>query len=126
MGTFFIDTDNGRIATFRQLTAAGLADTMTPPPRPWHRIQASADASTLWYAVLRKQERGIWLGTLTFRHGDHHSLLLGQGWEEVPLDEITAFGPAAPNEAVERDEELGDAVRILAELAALDDADSER
>lgn len=71
--------------------------------------------------MLRKQERGIWLGTLTFRHGDHHSSLLAQGWQEVPLDEIVAFGPAAPNDAVERDEELGNAVRILGELAALDD-----
>lgn len=124
MGTFFIDTDTGRIATFRQLTAAGLADATTPPARPWHRIQASADASTLWYAVLRKQERGIWLGTLTFRHGDHHSSLLERGWEEVSLDEITAFGPAAPNDVIERDEELGDAVRILGELAALEDDDA--
>jgi len=121
VGTFFIDTDTGRIATFRQLTAAGLADATTAPPRPWHKIQASPDASTLWYAALRKQERGIWLGTLTFRHGDHHSLLLEQGWEEVSLDEIVAFGPAASNEVSERDEELADAVRILGELAELDD-----
>ncbi len=122
MGTFFIDTETGRIATLRQLTAAGLADSVTTPPRPWHRIQASADASTLWYAVLRKQERGIWLGTLTFRHGDHHSSLLSRGWQEVPLDEIVAFGPAMPNDGFDPDGELGDAVRILAELSELDDA----
>jgi hypothetical protein len=117
VGTFFIDSESGRIATQRQLAAAGLGDAMTPPPRPWHPIRASGDATTLWYAALRKQERGIWLGTLAFRHGDHHSLLLRQGWEEVPHEEIVAFGPAAPSDGGELDEDLADAVRILAEMA---------
>jgi len=46
----------------------------------------------MWYAVLRKQERGVYIGTLTIRHGDHHASLLGRGWEEVPIDEIAAPG----------------------------------
>jgi hypothetical protein len=110
---FFIDTDSGRIATHRQLTYAGLADTMTPPPRPWHQIRASGDASTLWYAVLRKQERGIWLGTLVFRQGDHYPLLLQKGWEEVSVEEIAAFGPAtaASQEGIG---DLDDAIQALA------------
>ncbi len=107
---FFIDSDSGRIATRRQLTVAGLANDDHPPPRPWHQIRAGVDASTLWHAVLRKQERGIWLGTLTFRHGDHHSLLLKQGWEEVDVDEIRAFGPAGPP-GEDQDEALTEAVR---------------
>lgn len=86
---------------------------MTPPPRPWHQIRASGDASTLWYAVLRKQERGIWLGTLAFRQGDHYPLLLTQGWEEVPVEEIAAFGPAT-GESQEGIGDLDDAIQALA------------
>ena len=72
----------------RQLVEAGLADGRTPPPRPWLRIQASNDASTMWYAVLRKQTRGVYIGRLCFRHGGQHASLLGQGWEEVEPGEI--------------------------------------
>lgn len=96
-----------------------MGDDVNPPPRPWHQIRADIGASTLWYAVLRKQERGIWLGTLTFRHQEHHSLLLTQGWEEVPVEEIVAFGPAAPSGG-EPDDDLQDAVRELG--ASNDDA----
>ena len=42
----------------------------------------------MWYAVLRRQERGIFLGTMVFRHGDHHASLLEGGWEEIPVGEI--------------------------------------
>lgn len=87
---------------------------MTPPPRPWHRINASGDASTLWYAVLRKQERGIWLGTLAFRQGDHYSLLLHSGWQEVPVEAIAAFGPATPGSQ----EGIGDLDEAIQALAA--------
>jgi len=62
------------------------------PPRPWHRIQGTADATTLWYAVMRKQTRGIFIGTLVFRHTDHHASLLADGWEEVGVDEIRDSG----------------------------------
>jgi hypothetical protein len=42
----------------------------------------------MWYAVLRRPKRGIWLGTLAMRHQGHHERLLGDGWEEVPIEEI--------------------------------------
>ncbi|MEV4420032.1 hypothetical protein AB0L40_08660 [Patulibacter sp. NPDC049589] len=113
MGLFFIDTDSGRVATQRQLTFAGLGDTMTPPPRPWHQIRGSGDASTLWYAVLRKQERGIWLGSLVFRQGDHYPLLLSRGWDEVSVEEIASFGPATPT-SQEGIGDLDDAIQALA------------
>jgi len=41
---------------------------------------------------MRRREKGIFIGTLALRHGDHHALLLERGWEEVPLDELRA-GP---------------------------------
>ena len=55
---------------------------------------ARRDASTMWYAVMRRQERGVFIGTLVLRHIDHHASLLEQGWEEVPVDEIAAFAQA--------------------------------
>ena len=94
MGLFFIDTGTGQVATQRQLIEAGVAGSDGVPPRPWHRIQGSSDATTLWFAVLRRRERGVFIGTLVLRHGDHHALLLGRGWEEVAIDEIRA-GPQA-------------------------------
>jgi hypothetical protein len=91
VGLFFIDTGTGQVATQRQLVEAGVAGPDGLPPRPWHRIQGSGDASTLWFAVLRRRERGVFIGTLVLRHSDHHALLLGRGWEEVGVDEIRAF-----------------------------------
>jgi hypothetical protein len=88
LGVFFIDTASGRVATQRQLIEAGVAAEDGVPPQPWHRIQGSIDASTLWYAVMRKRTRGIFIGTLAIRHGDQHASLLGAGWEEVPVAEI--------------------------------------
>lgn len=66
----------------------GVATAIDDPPRPWLRIQGSNDATTLWYAVLRRRERGIFIGTLVLRHGDHHALLLSRGWEEIPVEEL--------------------------------------
>jgi hypothetical protein len=102
MSRFFIDTATGQVATMRQLIEAGLAGgDLHPPERPWHRIQGPDDASTLWYAVLRKQVRGIHIGSLAIRHQPHHASLLQDGWEEVPVDDITVPGgstaPAAGN-----------------------------
>ena len=88
MGVFFLDTDQGTVATQRQLIAAGVATDRVGPPRPWLRIQGTGDASTMWYAVMRKRERGIFIGTLVLRHGAHHALLLDRGWEEIPPDRI--------------------------------------
>ena len=98
MSRFFIDTATGQIATLRQLMDAGLAsEPEQAPERPWHRIQGPDDASTMWYAVLRKQVRGINIGALAIRHQEHHASLLAEGWEEVPVQEIrvAATGTAA-------------------------------
>lgn len=76
------------MATQRQLVDAGVATTDGAVPRPWHRIQGTGDASTMWYAVLRKQVKGVFIGTLSLRHGEHYDLLLTKGWEEVAVDEI--------------------------------------
>jgi hypothetical protein len=91
VGVFFIDTSNGQVATVHQLVEAGVAGDDGVPPRPWHRIQGSGDATTLWHAVLRRKEKGIFIGTLALRHGDHHALLLERGWEEVPVQEIRDY-----------------------------------
>ena len=88
MAQFFIDTATGRVATGRQLIGAGIATETEPPPRPWLRIQGTGDASTMWYAVLRRQEKGVFIGTLTLRHGDHYNLLLSRGWDEVAVEHI--------------------------------------
>lgn len=94
MGIFFIDTSSGSVATQAQLIEAGIAGPAADPPRPWLQIKGSRDASTLWYAVLRKRERGIFIGTLILRHSSHHASLLERGWEEIPWDEI-----AVPDDA---------------------------
>jgi hypothetical protein len=88
VGLFFIDTGTGQVATQRQLMEAGVAGADGLPARPWHRIQGSSDASTLWFAVLRRRERGVFIGTLVLRHSDHHALLLERGWDEVAIEEI--------------------------------------
>lgn len=78
------------MATQRQLIDAGVATGADPPPRPWHLIQGPRDATTLWYAVLRKRTRGVVIGTLAIRHSDHYASLLADGWEEVSIEEIRA------------------------------------
>ena len=89
MGLFFIDTDTGQVATHRQLIDAGIVAPDALPALPWHRIQGTGDASTLWYAVMRKQVRDdVFIGALCIRHQDHHASLLQQGWQEVPVAEI--------------------------------------
>lgn len=83
------------MATHRQLVEAGVSDGVKLPPRPWLRIQGTRDASTMWYAVMRRRERGIVIGSLVIRHSDHHALLVQRGWEEVPIAEIgTTLGGA--------------------------------
>ena len=76
------------MATHKQLVEAGVSPADGVPPRPWLQIRATGDATTMWYAVMRKQERGIFIGTLVFRHNPHHSLLLEQGWEEIPPQDV--------------------------------------
>jgi hypothetical protein len=92
---FFIDTGTGQVATGRQLIEAGIATDREPPPRPWLRIQGTSDASTMWYAVMRRHERGVFIGTLVLRHSDHHALLLERGWQEVPVEAIGVARSAA-------------------------------
>jgi hypothetical protein len=103
MGRFFIDTTTGQVATLRQLGDAGVLGAGALPERPWHRIQGPSDASTLWYAVLRKRvgrNEDTYIGALAIRHQPHHASLLERGWEEVPVGEIGAriatLGDRAP------------------------------
>ena len=84
MGIFYIDAGTGEFATHTQLREHGLVDQDGRARAPWHRLQATSDATTLWYALMRKRTRGIWLGALTMRSSDHYRKLLGEGWEEVP------------------------------------------
>jgi hypothetical protein len=88
VGVFFVNTRDGRVATQAQLREAGLVDDRDVPPSPWHQIRGPSDASTMWYAVLRKHERGVFIGTLCFRHTGRQTLLEAHGWEEVPVAEI--------------------------------------
>ena len=83
------------MATQRQLVEAGLVRSDELPPRPWHRVHGTRDASTMWYAVMRRRERGVYIGTLVLRHTSHHASLLESGWDEVAIDEI-----AAPTQAM--------------------------
>jgi hypothetical protein len=88
VSAFFIDTSTGQIATLERLMALGMANGIEPPALPWHPVRGDRDASTLWYAVMRKETKGIFIGTLVIRHSDHHASLMNQGWQDVPLEEI--------------------------------------
>jgi hypothetical protein len=98
MGMFYIDTSSGDFATHEQLREHDLLDRDTRPVPPWHRIQATSDASTLWYSLMRKHTRGIWLGAVVMRSSDHRQKLLGEGWEEFPADHVGASLGAAPEQ----------------------------
>jgi hypothetical protein len=90
---FFIETSTGQVATQRQLVEAGIAPSDKPPALPWLRIQGTGDATTMWYAVMRKEVRdGVFIGSLCIRHGDHHASLLQAGWQEVAVSDIAAPG----------------------------------
>ncbi len=90
---FLVNTQDGRVATRTQLAEAGELDEFEQPRRPWHPIQGPSDASTMWYAVLRKRERGVFIGTLCIRHTGRKNLLEERGWEEVPIAEIGVGDP---------------------------------
>jgi hypothetical protein len=87
MFAFWVNTQDGRVATFGQLEEAGLTKDDKGVP-PWHPIQGPSDASTMWYAVLRRQERGVFIGTLCFRHTPRQASLEKAGWQEVPIGSI--------------------------------------
>ena len=90
MSGFFVNTADGRVATYAQLDEIGAIDERQKPLRPWHPIRGPRDASTMWYAVMRRRERGVFIGTLCFRHTGRQASLEEQGWEEVPAEEIGA------------------------------------
>jgi hypothetical protein len=94
VSAFFIDTSTGQIATRNQLVERGLVDPRDTPVKPWHPVRGDRDASTLWYAVMRKETKGIFIGTLAIRHSDHHASLLQQGWQEVDPAEIGHVEPS--------------------------------
>lgn len=102
VSVFFVNFQDGRVASRRQLRQAGLIDEREDAIRPWHPIQGPRDASTMWYALMRKRERGIFIGTLCIRHGGRRASLEAAGWEEVPIEEIGVTPverslPAAPD-----------------------------
>ncbi len=84
MSGFFIDTQDGRVATQSQLAEAGLLDAEDKPVTPWHPIAGPRDASTMWYAVMHKRIRGVFIGMLCIRHGGRQASLEKEGWVEVP------------------------------------------
>ncbi len=95
MGAFFVNTSDGRVATRNQLAEAGFVDEYETPLAPWHPIRGPSDASTMWYSVLRKRERGVFIGTLCIRHTGRQTLLEEQGWEEIPVERIGVNDPRA-------------------------------
>jgi hypothetical protein len=92
VSAFFIDTSTGQVATLRQLVEAGITQSHEPPKLPWHPVRGDRDASMLWYAVMRKETKGIFIGTLCIRHSDHHASLLQEGWHEVSKETVESFG----------------------------------
>ena len=95
MSGFFVNTQDGRVATRGQLDEAGLADADGVPVAPWHPIQGPHDASTMWYSVLRKQVKGVFIGTLCIRHTGREALLEERGWSVVPIEAIGVESPVA-------------------------------
>jgi len=90
MSLFFVNVQDGRVATLGQLADVGIAPPDERPTLPWHPIQGPDDASTMWYAVLRKRVRGVFIGTLCIRHTGREDLLVQEGWEVVEIDAIGA------------------------------------
>ena len=78
------------MATRTQLEEAGVVSPNDAdlPPRPWHPVQGPGDASTMWYAVMRKRIRGVFIGMLCIRHTGRQASLEEQGWEEVRVEDI--------------------------------------
>jgi hypothetical protein len=88
LSRFFVNTQDGRVAVRRQLDEAGLVGEDEKPVDPWHHIQGPSDASTMWYAVMVKQMRGVFIGMLCIRHLDRQASLQAEGWVEVPVESI--------------------------------------
>jgi len=92
---FFVNTGDGRVATRAQLGAAGIVGGDERPSLPWFEIQGPSDASTMWYSVMRKRERGVFIGTLCIRHVGRQASLEAKGWREVAIDGIGVDGERA-------------------------------
>src|SRR4051794_35999662 len=60
MGMFYVDTGSGEFATHSQLPAHGALDQDGHARPPWHRVQATSDASTLWYALRKRRTASGW------------------------------------------------------------------
>jgi hypothetical protein len=88
MSPFFVNYEDGRVATRDQLAGAGFVDDDDKPVKPWHPIQGPDDASTMWYSVLTKKERGVFIGTLCIRHTGRQASLEKAGWRETPIESI--------------------------------------
>lgn len=63
------------------------------PLSPWHPIQGPSDASTMWYSLLRKQVKGIFIGTMCIRHVGREALLTREGWSVVEVESIGVEPP---------------------------------
>ena len=85
---FFVNTQDGRVATRSQLMEVELFNAEDGATKPWHPIQGPSDASTMWYAVLHKRVRGVFIGTLCIRHTGRQASLEAAGWSEVPIERI--------------------------------------
>ena len=42
----------------------------------------------MWYAVMRKRMRGVFIGMLCIRHLDRQASMRADGWDEVPVEAI--------------------------------------
>ena len=42
----------------------------------------------MWYAVMRKRIRGVFIGMLCIRHLDRQASMKADGWTEVPVEAI--------------------------------------
>jgi hypothetical protein len=89
---FFVNTQDGRVAARSQLVDADLTDDDGKPLAPWHPVQGPGEESTLWYAVMRKRERGVFIGTLCIRHSERQASLEAAGWVEAPVEQIGVDG----------------------------------
>ena len=61
------------------------------PKAPWFKIKGTDDAITMWYAVMRKQVKHVYIGALCLRHSAHHDLLVQRGYQEVDVEEMKGF-----------------------------------
>jgi hypothetical protein len=55
----------------------------------------------MWYSVLRKRVRGVFIGTLCIRHTGRQTLLEERGWEEVPVADIGPGEDRGPSRAAQ-------------------------